>query len=169
MVGWNARPQHVMNLQRANEWIYSYPTVSELITAATAGLEVRRGERCPERKAAGGTSGTGHRGGSAWLWLCQPCHLEPWQAPGLPHLLQRSCQAAVSGSWFGLGEAGEAGKGARFPADFTLANAALPQGTSFCPLPTCPDGTRSPMCEGIHQQGCSCCSSRLPLGDHSHG
>lgn len=52
MVGWNARPQHVMNLQRANEWIYSNPTVSELITAATGRLEVQVG-----RDAMGGGDG----------------------------------------------------------------------------------------------------------------
>lgn len=43
MVAWNVRPLHVMNLQRANEWIYSNPTVSELITAATGRLEVQVG------------------------------------------------------------------------------------------------------------------------------
>ena len=153
MVGWNARPQHVMNLQRANKWIYSYPTVSELITAATERLEAQGGERCPERKAVGGTwgtSGTGHRGDGAWLWLRQPRRLELWQALGLPRPLQRSRRAAVSGSWFGSGEAGEARRGARFPADFTLANIAVPRGAAFCCLPTCPDGTRSPMGEGIH-------------------
>lgn len=34
MAGWNVCSEHVMNLQRANEWIYFEPTVSELITAA---------------------------------------------------------------------------------------------------------------------------------------
>lgn len=132
MVGWNAHPQHVMNLQCANEWIYSYPTVSELITAATGRLEAQGGMRCPERRVAGGTSGTGHCRDGAWLWLCQPCRLEPRWAPELPCPLQCSCQADVSGSWFGLGEAGEAGRGAPFPADFMLTNTAVPQGDAFC-------------------------------------
>lgn len=67
MVGWNVRPQHVMNLQRANEWIYSNTTVSELITAATGRLDVQVG-----RDAQRGR-GWGHLGasqGRSCLWLC---------------------------------------------------------------------------------------------------
>lgn len=54
MVGWNERLQHVTNLQRANEWIYSQPTVSELITAATE----KHRERHLGRRVAGDTLGT---------------------------------------------------------------------------------------------------------------
>lgn len=69
MVGWNVCPQHMMNLQCANKWIYSNPTVNELITAAMERLEVQGGERCPERRVAGdtwGTLGMGHHRDSAW-------------------------------------------------------------------------------------------------------
>lgn len=93
MVGWNVRPQHVMNLQRANEWIYSNPTVSELITAATGRLEVQVG-----RDARGG-GGVGERGGITGtvlplvvlscdeLWGCCIPSSTPGkcqQPPGLP-------------------------------------------------------------------------------------
>lgn len=133
MVGWNERLQHVTNLQRANEWIYSQPTVSVLITAGT------------ERHRAGrGTWGGGWRGARpargdrAWFRLCLRLSPGAAQSPSAP-------TAAASGSWFG---SGEVGRGARFAADFTLANAAVPQGAAFRHLPARPDGTRAPCPRG---------------------
>lgn len=67
MVGWNARPQHVMNLQRANEWIYSNPTVSELITAATGRLEVQVGR---DARTGGWWGHMEASQGRSCLWLC---------------------------------------------------------------------------------------------------
>lgn len=81
-MGWNVCPQHVMNLQRANEWIYSNLTVSELITAATGRPEVQVG-RDARRGGCGGTWGH-YRDGPA-----SGC-VELRGAPGLPHPLQHS-------------------------------------------------------------------------------
>lgn len=67
MVGWNVRPQHVMNLQRANEWIYSNPTVGELITAATGRLEVQVGR---DARRGGWWGHMGASRGRSCLWLC---------------------------------------------------------------------------------------------------